>query len=244
MAVYKADAIVIRSREYGEADRLLTLFSRELGKLEAVGKGVRRPKSKQRGGTQLFTYADFLLYKGKSLDTVNQVHPRESFLHLWDDFDRTIAASCMVELLDIATIREQPQPELFTLTIGFLFLLKYIDPYIALASFALRLIHHEGYLPGIENCLECGRKIEEEQLFLSAQAGGILCANCKKDAEGTLLGAGSIALMRRLLKADLDKLDRLRWNEKMKKEIIAGLTYFCEDKFERRLQAWRSGISW
>jgi DNA repair protein RecO (recombination protein O) len=60
VAVYSADAIVIRSREYGESDRLITLFSREMGKIEAIAKGVRKPKSTQRGGTQLFTYSDLL----------------------------------------------------------------------------------------------------------------------------------------------------------------------------------------
>lgn len=145
MAVYQADAIVIRSREYGESDRLITLFSREKGKLEAVAKGVRKPKSTQRGGTQLFTYADFLLYRGKTLDTVNQAQPRENFIHLWDDFDRTITASAMVELLDISTVREQPDPELFTLTLSFLFCSNiltriWLRPLMRLGSCTCRVI--------------------------------------------------------------------------------------------------------
>ncbi len=243
MAVYKADAIVIRSREYGEADKLLTLFSRELGKLEAVAKGVRKPKSTQRGGTQLFTYADFLLYKGKSLDTVSQVQPRESFIHLWDDFDRTIAASGMAELLDISTTREQPEPELFTLTLGFLFLLKYVDPYIAQVAYALRLLNIQGYLPGLNNCIECGEAIGGTQAFLSAEAGGLLCSNCKNKNNETvrMLSGGGLALMRRLKTVELDKLDRFRWNKKVRLEILESLRFFCENKFERKLKAWRSG---
>ncbi|KUO64051.1 MAG: DNA repair protein RecO [Gracilibacter sp. BRH_c7a] len=241
MAVYKADAIVIRSREYGEADKLLTLFSRERGKLEAVAKGVRKPKSTQRGGTQLFTYADFLLYKGKSLDTVNQVHPRESFIHLWDDFDRTIAASGIAELLDISTTRDQPEPELFTLTLGFLFLLKYVDPYIAQASYALRLLNIHGYLPGLNNCVECGATVSGTQAFLSAEAGGLLCSSCKNNETVTMLNGGGLALMRRLKSVEIDKLDRFRWNKKMRLEILGSLCYFCENKFERKLKAWRSG---
>jgi len=101
MAVYKADAIVIRSREYGEADRLVTLFAREKGKINALAKGVRKPTSSQRAGTQLFTYADFLLHQGKTLDTITQAQPRESFPHTWSDLDRTLAASGRAELLDI-----------------------------------------------------------------------------------------------------------------------------------------------
>lgn len=241
MAVYNTDAIVIRSREYGEADRLLTLFSRELGKLDAMAKGVRKPKSSQRGGTQLFTYADFLLYKGKSIDTVSQVHPRESFIHLWDDFDRTIAASGIAELLDISTTKEQPEPELFTLTLGFLFLLKYVDPYIAQAAYALRLLDIQGYLPGLNNCVECGATVGGTQAFLSAEAGGLLCSNCKNNETVMMLNGGGLALMRRLKTVELDKLDRFRWNKKMRNEILESLCFFCENKFERKLKAWRSG---
>ncbi|MCM1566606.1 MAG: DNA repair protein RecO [Dehalobacter sp. 4CP] len=241
MAVYQADAIVIRSREYGESDRLITLFSREKGKLEAVAKGVRKPKSTQRGGTQLFTYADFLLYRGKTLDTVNQAQPRENFIHLWDDFDRTITASAMVELLDISTVREQPDPELFTLTLSFLFLLKHLDPYMAQAAYALRLMHLQGYLPSMEGCTECGGDLSGEQVYLSAEAGGFLCAACKNNRIVRALNPGSLALMRQLYQADLVKIDRLRWNKKMRQEILESLCHYCEQKFERKLLAWRQG---
>lgn len=241
MAVYSADAIVIRSREYGEADRLITLFSRDKGKIEAVAKGVRKPKSTQRGGTQLFTYADFLLYRGKTLDTVNQAQPRESFSHLWDDFDRTIAASGMAELLDISTVKEQPEPELFTLTLGFFFLLKYVDPYLAQAAYALRLMQQQGYLPVLDRCAECGKTLAGAQAFLNAEIGGLLCSACKNNKIVKSLNPGSIALMRQLSKVDLDKLDRLRWNKKTREEILGGLCVFCEERLERKLQAWRQG---
>ena len=241
MAVYKADAIVIRSREYGEADRLVTLFSRERGKLEALAKGVRKPKSTQRGGTHLFTYADFMLYRGKTLDTVSQVQARESFIHLWDDFDRTIAASGIAELLDISTIREQPELELFTLTLSILFLLKHLDPYIAQAAYALRLLDILGYLPAMDHCQECGKLLAGEQAFLSFEAGGTLCSACKDNRIVRSLNPGSLAMMRQLAKADLDRIDRIRWNKKMREEILGGLRFFCEGKFERKLQAWRQG---
>ncbi len=241
MAVYSADAIVIRSREYGESDRLITLFSREKGKIEAIAKGVRKPKSTQRGGTQLFTYADFLLYRGKTLDTVTQAQPRESFAHLWDDFDRTIAAFGIAELLDISTIKEQPEPVLFTLALSFLFILKHVDPYLAQAAFALRLMYLQGYLPSFDVCTDCGRALAGQQAFLSAEAGGILCALCKNNNVVRMLNPGSLALIKQLTRLELDKLDRLRWNKKTREEIMVSLCLFCEDKFERKLQAWRQG---
>jgi len=247
MAVYKADAIVIRSKEYGESDRLVTLFSREKGKLQAVAKGVRKPKSTQRGGTQLFTYADFLLHRGKTLDTVNQAQPRESFMRLWDDFDRTMAALGVAELLDISTAREEPEPELFTLTLSVFFLLCEFDPYLVQAAYALKLLRIQGVLPDLDHCAECGKALGAqqaavgEQAFLYPQDGGILCAACKNNRSVYALTPGSLALIRRLTKTDLEKIDRIRWQAKMREEILRGLCFFCEGKFERKLQAWRQG---
>lgn len=241
MAVYHADAIVIRSREYGEADKLVTLFSREKGKLEVIAKGIRKPTSKQRGGTQLFTYADFLIYQGKSLGVVNQVHPKESFRHIWEDFDRNMAATAMAELLDAATVREQSEPELFTLMLSFLFLLKNIDPFLVQAAFALKSMKMLGYLPEIEACLDCGTNSLENQYYLDVDSGGILCSECMGSRQGIRLGAGSLAVMRQLVKTDLSKLDRLRWNKIMKEEVLHCLCLYCEGRLERRLRAWRQG---
>lgn len=241
MAVYHADAFVIRSREYGESDRLLTLFSRENGKLQAVAKGVRKPKSRQRAGVQLFTYADFLLHRGKTLDTVSQSSPRESFPHLWNDLDRTFAATGIAELLDISTIREQPHPELFTLTLTCFFLLEHFDPTLVLAAYSLRLMTVLGYRPQLGECAECGIGLEGERLFFSPEAGGTLCRRCQEKYSGRWVRAGSIAFMRQLIRTEMTKIDRLRWNAWMQQEILDTLQIYLEHKFEKTLKSWRMG---
>lgn len=241
MAVYHADAIVIRSREYGESDRLITLFSRELGKLQAIAKGVRKPKSRQRAGVQLFTYADYLLHRGRSLDTVNEASPKESFSHLWNDFDRTMAATGMAELLDIATISGQAHQEAFTLTLTAFFLLEHFDPLLLQSAYALRLLTLFGYHPLLGECAECGTKVGGQNQFFSPAAGGTLCIRCQGDFNGRWLSAGSIAFMRQLLVGDLTKLDRLRWNPWMRQEILETIRIYCEQKFERGLLSWQMG---
>ncbi|KLU59629.1 DNA repair protein RecO [Peptococcaceae bacterium CEB3] len=239
MSVYQADAIVIRSREYGESDRLLTLFSREQGKLQAIAKGVRKPKSRQRAGAQLFTYADYLLYKGHTLDTVNEASPRESFPHLWNDFERSLAATAMAELLDAATLPGQPHPELFTLTLTGFFLLEHYSPFLMQGAYALRLLHILGYHPRLENCAECGAKVEGSRIFFSPVAGGIVCSHCRGAYSGRWVAAGSLAFMRQLLYREMDKLDRLRWNSSLRDEVLAATEFYCEQKFERRLRSWQ-----
>ena len=241
MAVYHADALVIRSREFGESDRVLTLFSREMGKLQAVAKGVRKPKSRQRAGAQLFTYGDFLIHRGKSLDTVSQCSPRESFAFLWKDLDRSLAATGIVELLDISTIAAQPNPELFVLTLSCLFLLEQLDPLLVLGAYALRLMIIMGYQPLLGVCAECGGGVQGDRLFFSSEAGGILCSRCRENYAGKWIRAGSIAFMRQLVRTDIGKIDRLRWSSWMQQEILETLRFYIEYKFERPLKSWRMG---
>ena len=212
MSSYKADALVIRSREYNEADRLVTLYTREKGKVSAVAKGVRKPKSKQRGGTQLFMYADFLLYAGRTLDTIRQAQPRETFLYLWDDYERTITASAMMELLDAATVQGEADEAVFFLSLKFLFLLRELNPAIGLTAYALRLMRHQGYL----------------------------AANDALD--GKPLSPGSTAVLRQLRRLPPEQLDRLRLSAEQKKETAEALHFFCENKLERRLKAWQQWI--
>jgi DNA repair protein RecO (recombination protein O) len=261
VGVYHADALVIRSREYGESDRLLTLFSREHGKIQAVAKGVRKPKSRQRAGAQLFTYADYLLYRGKTLDTINQVSPKESFPHLWTDLDKSLAATAMAELLDLATIPGQPYPELFTLTFSSFFILEQYEPALVQSAYTLKLLAHLGHRPRFVECAECGKKVQGERLLFSPEAGGVVCRECQTQMQnltqnptqnlnqnynqapiiGRWVRGGSLALMRQLIQGDLTKLDRIRWNEWMKKEILDTLQFYCEQTFEKRLKSWSMG---
>lgn len=241
MAVYHADALVIRSREFGESDRILTLFSRDMGKLHAVAKGVRKPKSRQRAGSQLFSYGDFLIHRGKTLDTVSQCSPKESFAYLWNNLDRSFAATGMVELLDISTIQDQANSELFALTLTCLFLLEHYDPFLVLSAYALRLMTILGYRPLLGECAECGVAIIGDRMFVSSEAGGTVCNDCRESYSGRWVRAGSIAFMRQLIRVDLAKIDRLRWNTWMQQEILETLRLYVEHKFERPLKAWRMG---
>lgn len=247
MAVYHADALVIRSREYGESDRLLTLFSREHGKIQAVAKGVRKPKSRQRAGAQLFTYADYLLHQGKTLDTVNQASPKESFPHLWMDLEKSLAATAMAELLDLATIPGQSYPELFTLTFSSFFLLEQYEPALVQSAYTLKLLAYLGYRPRFVECAECGKKVQGERLLFSPEAGGVICHTCQTQDPnqppklGRWVKGGSLALMRQLLQGELTKLDRLRLNTWMKKEILDTLQFYCEQTFDKRLKSWSMG---
>ena len=106
--LYRVDALIIRARDFGEADKILTLYTKECGKIQAIAKGVRKPTSRLRGGVQMFAHSRLLLYRGRSLDIVSQSESVESYGSLQEDLVRLVYASYLVELLDIAVPEREP----------------------------------------------------------------------------------------------------------------------------------------
>ena len=111
MGIYKAESIVLRSRVYGEADRILVLYTREAGKVSAIAKGVRKTTSRLRGAVQLFNHTYLVLYTGKTLDTVSQ--GRQGAVFLPGAGLRTFTAASYCAELDRLTPDREPQPRVF-----------------------------------------------------------------------------------------------------------------------------------
>ncbi len=121
--LYRTEAIVLKRREQGEADRILTVFTPELGKLALLAKGVRKTRSRKAGHVELFTDATFLIARGRTWDLVTQAETIESFRGLREDLLRTSTAYYLAELLDGFTEEKDVHPALFRLlkqTLGWL----------------------------------------------------------------------------------------------------------------------------
>jgi DNA repair protein RecO (recombination protein O) len=126
--IYSVEALVLRARDYGEADKILTLYTKEQGKVSAIAKGARKPKSRLRGGVQLFSHSRIVLYRGPSLDTVTLAETVQAFAPLREDLTFLSYASYLVELLDCAVPEREPHEGIFHLAINCLELFPEKDP--------------------------------------------------------------------------------------------------------------------
>jgi DNA repair protein RecO (recombination protein O) len=124
MAPYKTKAISLKAAPFAEADKLVTLFTRERGKIRAIAKGARRIPSRLGGRVEPFTYAEFLIAGGRSLDIVSQCQVIETFQRLRDDPEALPAGLHMLKLVDSGTAEGQHYPELFDLLLRYLYRLK------------------------------------------------------------------------------------------------------------------------
>src|SRR5690606_37938678 len=148
VALYKTEAIVLRTRNLGEADRIVTLYTRDRGKVEGVARGSRRAKSRLTGATQLFTYGRYLMFSGRSLDTVSQAEIVESFAGLRYDLVSMVYARCIADALDVTVEAGELSEALFVLVHGaWAAVDRALPPELVARWLVLRLMDLIGYRP-------------------------------------------------------------------------------------------------
>jgi DNA repair protein RecO (recombination protein O) len=177
---FRVDAVVLRHSDYGEADRLLTLYTRQLGKTRAIAKGARKIASRKAGHIEPFTHVRLQLAKGRDTLIVTQADTVDAFLSLRDDLLLTSQASYVLELLDRFTyVDETENSAIFRLLTDTLFrLASNLDPWLVIRYYEIRLLDHLGFRPQLFECANCGREIKPEDQFFSFSAGGVICPRC------------------------------------------------------------------
>jgi len=219
--LYNTEAVVLKKTDLGEADSILTLYTPHLGKLRAVAKGVRRPRSKLGGHVELLTYSEMLLAQSQGLDIVTQSQTIESFLPLRDDLWRTSWALYAVELIDRFTAEGEENYPLFKLLVDTLHWLCHArHGEIILRCFELRLLKYLGYQPQFQQCLGCGSPLKPNTNFFSPSGGGVLCPPCH-DREPIVypLSFNALKALRFLQRSEYASADRLRITQELSLEL-------------------------
>ncbi len=236
MSLYKAEAVVLRSRNLGEADKIVTLFTYERGKVDAVAKGVRRPRSRLLGVTQIFTHGRYLLYERRSLDTISQGEMVRSFLPLREDLHRMAHASYVAELLDRTTELNDRHPRLFPLLLMVMEMLSSGDQ-LALTTryFELQLMQELGFRPHLTDCVRCGGK---DAASFSIEAGGLLCDGCRgADPAAVRLDQESLGVMRYMARSEPARLRVLRPSRRALQTLEDVLPKYCAARIGRWLHS-------
>lgn len=176
---YRTQAIVLKHREYGEADRVLTLYSLEHGKLQAIAKGVRKLKSRKAGHLEPFTLVALQLAKGRTWEVVAQAEAQKNFQNIRKELSLTAQAAYLLELVDRFSYEEGPNRALFqTLAEGLQRLDDGFAPETVVHYFELRLLSLIGFKPELNRCLACESEIKPEAQYYSPKLGGVLCPKC------------------------------------------------------------------
>jgi DNA repair protein RecO (recombination protein O) len=177
---FRATAVVLRHGDWGEADRLLTLYTREQGMVRALAKGVRKMTSRKAGHLQPFTHVTVQLAKGRDLLIVTQAETVNAFLPLHDNLQKVSYAAYVVELLLRFSYEEEGgNPTIFRLLTETLDRLeKEEEAWLPIRYYEMRLLDAVGFRPQLFECANCGREILPEDQFFSFTSGGVICPRC------------------------------------------------------------------
>jgi len=240
MPTYQADAVVLRRLQYGEADRILTLLTREYGKLGAIAKGARRARARSGGSLDLFSHSQMMLAKGRNLDVVAQVQRRGDARHIAGDLERTAYASLVTEVVDKVLEERHPVDEIFDLVVTTLDRLNMPErsSRADAAWFLMRILECLGYQPQLQNCAGCGRPLPEADAWFSPLLGGLLCATCgARGQSGSPVSRNGVKVLRLMAAADAVLYDRLKLSTALLHEVELALEDQLEYHLDRRLKS-------
>lgn len=239
--VYKTEAVVLRQRNLGEADRILTLFSADLGKLDAVAKGVRRPASRKAGHVELLTHVSLMLARGQNLDIVTQAQAIESYLPLRAELRRLGAGLYVAELIDRFTVERAESYPLFRLmvdTLGRLAVRDDLD--FVLRYFEVNLLTESGFQPQVQQCVLCQTPLRPVANFYSPTAGGAICPACTPSQSGLRpLSVSAIKVLRLMQAGRFTEAARLRIDHDLAVELEGHLRGTLRIYTERDLSSLR-----
>ena len=188
-------ALVIRRADYSDYDRMVTLFTPEHGRLDAVARGCRRPKSPLVNAVEPFVSGEYQLFRRGDRFSIEQCQLRESCFNLREDYSRLVAGVYWLKLIDAGVPRDVPAPELYRTTLEALAHLSYSDlpPAMLTMAYEMHFMALSGYPPRVDSCVRCGRPGEGAARF-DARLGGAVCASCPSGAPKISEGARRILL--------------------------------------------------
>lgn len=235
---YQTEAIIIRKIKLGEADRIINLFTPHLGKIRAVAKGVRRPKSRLSGHLELLTYSKVDLTRGRNLNTIIGSQTVNAFLPLKTDLDLSATALYLTELVDQFTVENAENYTLFQLLLDTLDKLQTEENREMLIHyFEMHLLTFTGYKPELMHCVACKKPLEPVINAFSVSSGGMLCSTCTFTRYCYPVSVDTLKVLRLLQSDDYATVRRIKLTSELAEELNTVLRNYIRYLLEREIKS-------
>ena len=254
---YSIEAIVLKRTDLGEADRVLTLFTSNKGKIHAIAKGIRRPISKKAGHLELLSHSQLQVALGRNLDIITQAEVRENFLQLRSELWHMTCGFYLAELVDRFIEEHTQHPEVYYLMLEMLRSLEadaidlqqrklngsvlpeqeHARTNLLLRYFEIHLLSHIGYEPAFRNCAHCASQLQPQENGFAPSLGGVLCPQCSRLWTRSLSMNG-LKVLRLLQRSKWSEVPRLRLDNRLQVELEAVMHGLLRFHLERDLKSW------
>ena len=234
MRLVKTRGIVVGQSNAGDADKVITLLTSNLGKISCFVKGARRSKSRLLAGSQFLAYSEFVLFKGLEMYKVNTsdiIHP---FYDIRNDVKRLAYAAYLTRLVRDVTRENQPAYRILQLFLNSLYMLSEEEKSYELIGriFEMRLMVLLGYGPHVSTCTGCVSKSEDT--YFSFRASGIKCQECAKgDASAISIMPGTAAALQHIAGADINRLFSFEVSPEVLTELGIINKIYVSEKLDR-----------
>jgi DNA repair protein RecO (recombination protein O) len=222
---YKTQALILKKEDRQEADQLFTVYTKDYGKLEILGKAIRKIKSKLRAGADLFYLSDIEFIQGKTYKTLTDAILIEKFPQIRGELIKLTIANKIAETLDNLTAAEEKDERIWSLILKTFRILE--DNQLLTKNFQLifpyffwKLLIFLGYKPELYHCSVCQEKLIPDLLLFNPQEGGIVCYNClKKTKTGEKITPETIKILRFIMAEGWQEISRLKILDKDLKSL-------------------------
>jgi DNA repair protein RecO (recombination protein O) len=236
----RTEGVILRRRDFGEKDRLLTIFTRKMGRVGVIAKGVRNPQSKKSGHVEMFMRSSLLIAKGRNLHILTQAEMIDAYGALRESLVGIGFGSYVVELLDAFTYEEGSNLPLYKLLLNTLERLNEgRSPDVVLRYYELHLLDHVGFRPQLFRCVECEKEIVEEDQFFSGVLGGVVCPDCSADLPASRhrpITSQTLKYARHFQRSPYPELKGLQIPERVKPELENVMGYYLTSMLESELR--------
>lgn len=234
------NAIVLRRADYRENDRMLTLFSPTLGRMDVISRGCRRQKSPLMAASEVFCSGEYVLYRSREHTTLVSCAVQDTFYPLRSDFERLAHGMYCMELCAAAVQPEQENERLFLLLLKTLAHLSYGEktPRRVTAVFLLGMTSLLGFRPQVGRCARCGQTIQTDSqkayvAAFGAHAGGVLCPGCGAGEQCRLTGE-EVRYLQGIMRKGLASLQE---EDECSEELFSALRRMAEEKLDVPIQS-------
>lgn len=223
---YKVEAVVIRSMDYGEGNKIITLYTKEWGKVSVMARGAKKMKSRYSAITQLFTYGEYTYYKKGQMGNLNDGEIIRSHHLLQENIHKTAYAAYILEMIDRMLHELEGSSYLFEQLISTLDAIEEgKDPQVVTHLFEMKMLKFAGYTPVLDRCVSCDTI--SDQPLLSTELGGLLCIKCKhNDMTAVELSFRTLKLLRVFQQMDLKRLGKIEVSDESKAELKQCMRHF------------------
>ena len=244
MPLYTTHAIVIRSSNYGESDKILTFFTRDVGKIKGIAKGARRSRKRFQNALDLFSHLRLIFFdrEGKDLVRAEGCDILNSFPHIRENLKKIFYGNYFLELVNEMAGEHEANPEAFDLLLSFLLTLEEMEPQEEqLRMFEIRMLSLFGYRPNMRRCDVCKKDwedLKEASVFFSLEKGALMCEKCSKAWNNLIpLSLGTARLIERISQMELSKIHRLRFTPQALSESRELLPKFITYQLGKELKS-------